>query len=272
MHSYTKMKDPKRQAKLDAFDRLLTIMDELREQCPWDQKQTIQSLRHLTIEETYELADAITNNDLQEVKKEIGDILLHLVFYARIASETNEFDIEDVINSLCEKMIRRHPHIYGDVKAETSEQVKQNWEQIKLKEKDGKAEKTVLGGVPNSMPALVKAYRIQEKAAAVGFDWDKKEDVWEKVLEELKEFKDETEATDVKKEKVEGEFGDLIFALINYARFEGINAEDALDRTNKKFVTRFNYLEAQAKKSGKQLADMTLAEMDVYWNEAKKLA
>jgi XTP/dITP diphosphohydrolase len=252
--------------KLKAFERLLIIMDELREQCPWDKKQTIESLRHLTIEETYELADSILDKDMTGIKKELGDVLLHIVFYAKIASETNEFNIADVINSLCDKLIHRHPHIYGDVKVENEEQVKENWEKLKLKE----GNKSVLAGVPKSLPALVKASRIQEKARAVGFDWDKPEQVWEKVQEEMAEFKEEIE-NNSSHEKMEAEFGDVLFSLINYARFKNINPEDALERTNKKFIKRFQYLEGEALKAGKELSDMTLAEMDVYWNEAKKL-
>jgi MazG family protein len=262
----------RRADQLKAFDRLLTIMDELREQCPWDKKQTIESLRYLTIEETFELSDSIIDNNMKEVKKELGDILLHIVFYARIASETKQFDIGDVIDSVCDKLISRHPHIYGDVKVENEEQVKQNWEQLKLKEKDGN--KSVLGGVPRSLPALIKAMRIQEKARSAGFDWEEKKQVWEKVEEEMNEFKAEfnvVENKDIDKDKVEGEFGDLMFSLINYARFMEINPEDALERTNKKFIKRFNYLEEQSKKDGKELHKMTLAEMDVYWNKAKKL-
>ncbi len=252
--------------KLKAFERLLIIMDELREQCPWDKKQTIESLRHLTIEETYELADAIIEKDMQGIKKELGDILLHIVFYARIASETNEFTITEVINSLCEKLIHRHPHIYGDVKVADEEEVKQNWEKLKLKE----GNKSVLGGVPVSLPSLVKASRIQEKARAVGFDWENPGQVWEKVQEEINELRHEVDSG-APFEKIEGEFGDVLFSLINYARFVNINPEDALEKTNKKFIKRFQYLEAGAAKVGKQLSDMTLAEMDVYWNEAKKL-
>jgi XTP/dITP diphosphohydrolase len=254
------------QEKLKAFERLLIIMDELREQCPWDKKQTIESLRHLTIEETYELSDSILDKDMLNIKKELGDVLLHIVFYARIASETNEFNIADVINSLCEKLISRHPHIYGDVKVENEEQVKENWEKLKLKE----GNKSVLGGVPKSLPALIKASRIQEKARAVGFDWDKPEQVWEKVQEEIAEFKHEVEQK-ATKDKVEAEFGDVLFSLINYARFNDINPEDALEKTNRKFIKRFQYLESEATKAGKQLSDMTLAEMDVYWNKAKEL-
>ncbi|HLC84082.1 MAG TPA: nucleoside triphosphate pyrophosphohydrolase [Bacteroidia bacterium] len=252
--------------KLKAFERLLVIMDELREKCPWDKKQTIESLRHLTIEETYELADAILDNDLPNIKKELGDVLLHIVFYARIASETKEFDIADVINSLCEKLISRHPHIYGDVKVNNEQDVKENWEKLKLKE----GNKSVLGGVPNSLPSLIKASRIQEKARAVGFDWEKPEQVWEKVQEEISELKHEIDSK-ASKEKIEGEFGDVLFSLINYARFVDVNAEDALERTNKKFIKRFQYLESEAAKIGKPLSEMTLAEMDVYWNKAKEL-
>jgi len=260
--------------KLKAFERLLIIMDELREKCPWDKKQTIESLRHLTIEETYELSDAIIEKDMLNIKKELGDVLLHIVFYARIASENKDrsapisagFDLTDVINSLCEKLIFRHPHIYGDVKVENEQQVKENWEKLKLKE----GNKSVLGGVPVSLPALIKASRIQEKARAVGFDWDKPEQVWEKVEEEMAEFKHEID-TNESKEKMEAEFGDVLFSLINYARFMDINPEDALEKTNKKFIKRFQYLESEASKSGKQLSDMTLAEMDVYWNKAKGL-
>lgn len=255
--------DPNRKQKLEAFDRLLTIMDELRENCPWDKKQTMESLRHLTIEETYELSDAILENDQEEVKKELGDLMLHLVFYSRIGSEKNTFDVADVLNQVCEKLVRRHPHIYGDVNADDEETVKANWEKIKLKEKGNTS---VLGGVPQSLPALVKVMRIQEKARGVGFDWDNQEQVWGKVQEELTEFKEETE-----KEKQADEFGDVLFSLINYARFVDINPEEALERTNKKFIKRFQYLEAQSKKDGKSLADMTLAEMDEYWEKAKQL-
>lgn len=253
--------------KLKAFERLLIIMDELREKCPWDKKQTIESIRHLTIEETYELADAIIEKDMNGIKKELGDILLHIVFYARIASETNEFNITDVINSLCDKLIHRHPHIYGDVKVENEEQVKENWEKLKLKEKGNKS---VLGGVPVSLPSLVKASRIQEKARAVGFDWEEPNQVWEKVQEEIEELKAEVDSK-APKEKIESEFGDVLFSLINYGRFLEINPEDALEKTNKKFIKRFQYLESEASKAGKQLSEMTLAEMDVYWNKAKEL-
>lgn len=253
--------------KLKAFERLLNIMDDLREKCPWDKKQTIESLRHLTIEETYELSDAILKNSSEELKKELGDILLHIVFYARIASETNAFNIADVMNSLCDKLIFRHPHIYGDVKVNNEDDVKQNWEKLKQKEKGGNT--SVLSGVPNSMPALLKAYRIQEKARAVGFDWDQPEQVFEKVREEIEELNTEVKKGNIL--KIEDEFGDVLFALINYGRFINVNAEDALERTNKKFIKRFNYMEEKIKAQGKQLADCTLAEMDVFWNEAKKI-
>ncbi len=250
-----------------SFLKLLKIMDELREQCPWDKKQTIESIRHLTIEETYELSDAILKNSMPEIKKELGDILLHIVFYSRIASETNQFDIKDVIDVLCEKLIFRHPHIYGDVKAETEDQVKQNWEQLKQKEKGGNT--SVLSGVPNSMPALLKAYRIQEKARAVGFDWEDPNDVYKKVKEELNEF--EAEIKNKNMQAAEKEFGDVLFSLINYARFLNINPEDALEQTNKKFIKRFGYMESKVKEQGKQIADCKLEELDIYWNEAKKL-
>lgn len=245
-------------SKLKAFSRLLRIMDELREQCPWDRKQTLQSLRHLTIEETYELADAILEEDLEELKGEIGDIMLHMVFYAKIASEQKAFDIEDVLHAICDKLVRRHPHIYGDVKADDEETVKKNWEQLKLQE----GKKSVLQGVPKSLPALVKAFRIQEKAKQVGFDWETKEQVWEKVQEELQEFETAPSAT-----QREEEFGDLLFALINYARFEKIDPELALERCNRKFIRRFQYIETHA---DKPLADMNLEDMDALWNAAKK--
>jgi len=254
-----------RKDQLSAFDRLLTIMDELREQCPWDKKQTFETLRHLTIEETYELGDAILDNDLQEIKKELGDVLLHIVFYAKIGSETKDFDIADVCNSICDKLIDRHPHIYSDVVVENEEQVKQNWEKLKLKE--GKT--SVLEGVPNSLPALVKANRIQDKVAGVGFDWEKPEQVWEKVEEELNEFKDEVNKGN--KDGIESEFGDVLFSMVNYARFLKINPENALERTNKKFSKRFKYLESKVKDLGKPLSDMTLSEMDIFWEEAKNL-
>ena len=253
-----------------AFERLLNIMDTLREQCPWDKKQTMETLRHLTIEETYELSDAILEGDLQEIRKELGDIMLHLVFYARMGSETNDFTITEVLNGICDKLISRHPHIYGDIEVNDEQDVKRNWEQLKLKE----GNKSVLGGVPLSLPALVKASRIQEKARGVGFDWEDKSQVWEKVEEEMREFRDEynvASGQQVDKEKAEAEFGDLLFSLINYARFVDINPEDALEKTNKKFIKRFQYLEEKAKEEGKNLKDMSLAEMDVYWNEAKKI-
>lgn len=260
--------DLKREEKLKAFDRLLTIMDELRENCPWDKKQTLESLRHLTIEETYELSDAILEGDLQEVKKEIGDLMLHLVFYARIASETNAFDITDVLNSICDKLIQRHPHVYGDAVANDEEAVMANWEKIKLRH----GNKSVLEGVPQSLPALVKAIRIQDKARGVGFDWKKKEQVWEKVEEEMQEFKSEynqNDQADINREKAMAEFGDLLFSLVNYARFIDIDPEEALERTNKKFIKRFQYLERESARDGKKLGEMTLAEMDEYWNRAK---
>lgn len=252
--------------KKDAFERLLNIMDELREQCPWDKKQTLESLRHLTIEEVYELGDAILDNNMDEIKKELGDVMLHMVFYARIASETQHFDIADVLNGICEKLISRHPHIYGDVTVKDEEEVKSNWEKLKLKE----GKKSVLEGVPRSLPAMVKAQRIQDKARGVGFDWDNEHQVWDKVQEELAEFKAEADKSDNQK-KIEDEFGDVLFSLINYARFKGINPEDALERTNKKFIKRFQYLETESKKDGKVLGQMTLEEMDEYWNRAKHL-
>ena len=254
-----------RKEQLEAFDRLLTIMDELRVQCPWDKKQTMQSLRHLTIEETYELGDAILDNDLGEVKRELGDLLLHIVFYSKIGSETKDFDIADVAHSISEKLINRHPHIYGDVKVDNEEDVKQNWENIKLKE----GKKSVLEGVPNSLPALVKANRIQEKVAGVGFDWEEPSQVFEKVQEELSELQHEVKHQNA--DRLEAEFGDVLFSMINYARFLDINPENALERTNKKFIKRFQYLEEKARASGKTLKDMTLAEMDVFWEEAKSL-
>ncbi len=254
-----------RKNQLQAFDRLLTIMDELREQCPWDKKQTMETLRHLTIEETYELGDAILENDLQEVKKELGDLLLHIVFYARIGSETGDFDIADVSNDICEKLISRHPHIYGDVIVANEEEVKQNWENLKLKE----GKKSVLEGVPNSLPALVKANRIQDKVAGVGFDWEEPQQVFEKLKEELEELQHEVKEGN--KQLIEAEFGDVLFSMINYARFLKVDPENALERTNKKFIRRFQYLEMKAKEQGKALKDMTLAEMEVYWEEAKKI-
>jgi MazG family protein len=248
-----------------AFTKLLTIMDELRIKCPWDREQTIDSIRHLTIEEVYELNEAILNQDSNEIKKELGDLLLHIVFYSKIASETNLFDLNDVIESLNAKLIRRHPHIYGDVTANDSDTVKQNWEQIKLSEKKG-GKTSVLDGVPKTLSSVVKAYRMQDKAAQVGFDWPNKEQVWDKVSEELNEFK--TAGTLEEKEE---EFGDLMFSLINYARFVNINPDDALEKTNIKFKKRFEYIELKAKENNKNLKDMSLEEMDAFWNEAKKL-
>jgi XTP/dITP diphosphohydrolase len=261
------------QEALKSFEKLLKIMDDLRAGCPWDREQTFESLRHLTIEEVYELSDAIMKNDKQEIKKEIGDVLLHIVFYAKIGSETGDFNITQVIDALCEKLIFRHPHIYGDsdnggklVEVENQNQVKENWEKLKMKE----GNKSVLGGVPVSLPAMIKAQRIQEKVRAVGFDWDNPAQVWDKVNEELLEFKTEIDnnADDTKKEE---EFGDVLFSLINYARFVGINPEDALEKTNRKFIKRFQYLEEESKKDGKKLTEMTLNEMDIYWNRAKSL-
>lgn len=251
--------------KLKSFERLLTIMDKLRAECPWDKKQTLESLRYLTIEETYELADAILEKDMDEIKGELGDLMLHMVFYSKIASETNDFDVADVINTVCDKLVERHPHIYGDVIADTEEAVKENWEKIKLK--SGK--KSVLQGVPKSLPAMVKATRIQEKARGVGFDWDNKEQVFEKVKEEFSELHAEVEKNDVA--AIEDEFGDVLFSMINYARFIGVDPEMALERTNKKFIKRFQYLESESKKDGKEMGEMTLNEMDEYWNKAKKL-
>jgi len=253
-----------------AFTRLLTIMDDLRLNCPWDKKQTLESLRHLTIEETYELSDAILSADMPEIKKELGDIMLHLVFYARIASETNDFNITDVLNGVCDKLVNRHPHIYSDTEVNDENDVKRNWEKIKLKE----GNRSVLGGVPASLPALVKASRIQEKARGVGFDWEEKQQVWAKVEEEMQEFKNEFNAEDntaIDYERAEGEFGDLLFSLINYARFININPEDALEKTNRKFIRRFQYLESKAAEKGQSLQNMSLAEMDVFWEEAKKI-
>lgn len=249
------------QHKLSAFERLLTIMDELREQCPWDRKQTLESLRNLTIEETYELADAILDNDLKGIKEEIGDIMLHMVFYAKIASEQGAFDIADALNAVCDKLIARHPHIYGDITVKDEEEVKRNWEQLKLKE----GKKSMLEGVPNSLPAMVKAYRMQEKTAQVGFEWETTEQVWEKVQEEIGELKAELHIEN-NQEKVEEEFGDLLFALVNYARFIGVDPETALERTNKKFKSRFEYIESNAPRP---LKEMTLEEMDGLWNAAK---
>ena len=253
-----------RKEQLAAFNRLLDIMDDLREKCPWDKKQTLESLRHLTIEETYELADAILDNDLPEIKNELGDVLLHIIFYAKIGSEKKSFDIGDVANAISDKLIYRHPHIYGDVKVKDEAEVKKNWEQLKLKE--GKT--SVLEGVPKSLPAVVKANRIQEKVAGVGFDWEKPEQVWEKVQEELTELNEEIKVGN--KENTEKEFGDVLFSMINYARFIGVNPENALEKTNKKFINRFQYLEKAAKKEGKELSDMTLTEMDIYWEKSKE--
>ncbi|MBT8264035.1 MAG: nucleoside triphosphate pyrophosphohydrolase [Eudoraea sp.] len=253
-----------RKAQLESFDRLLTIMDELRAQCPWDKKQTMQTLRHLTIEETYELGDAILESDLQEVKNELGDLLLHIVFYAKIGSETNDFDMADVITSICDKLVRRHPHIYGDVDVTDEEEVKRNWENLKLKE----GKKSVLEGVPTGLPSLVKANRIQDKVSGVGFDWEQPEQVFEKLQEELGELQEEI--AHGSQDKMEAEFGDVLFSMVNYARFLNINPENALERTNKKFIKRFQYLESKAKEAGKSLKEMTLSEMDVHWNDAKQ--
>ena len=254
-----------REEQLKAFDRLLTIMEELREQCPWDRKQTFESLRHLTIEETYELADAILDKDLPEIRKELGDLLLHIVFYAKIGSETKDFDIADVINGICEKLVSRHPHIYGDIDVKDEEEVKRNWEQLKLRE----GKKSVLEGVPVSLPALVKASRIQDKVAGVGFDWEEPRQVFEKLQEELGELQQEIDENNL--EKIEEEFGDVFFSMVNYARFLDVNPEDALERTNKKFIRRFQYLEEQASKQKRNLKDMSLSEMNEIWEEAKRL-
>lgn len=251
--------------QLKAFERLLIIMDQLREQCPWDQKQTMESLRHLTIEEVYELGDAILDNDLTEIKKELGDVLLHIVFYSKIGSETNAFDIADVCHAICDKLIERHPHIYGDVKVTSEADVKRNWEQLKLKE----GKKSVLQGVPKSLPAMVKASRIQDKVAGIGFDWEAPHQVWDKVEEELDELKAEVKGGN--KQAIENELGDVFFSLINYARFLKVNPENALERTNKKFIKRFQYLESKSLEINKKLQDMSLEEMDVYWEEAKKI-
>ena len=253
-----------REAKLEAFGRLLDIMDTLREECPWDRKQTLESLRHLTIEETYELADAIEGNDLQEIKKELGDLMLHMVFYSKIGSEKGAFDVADVLNTVCEKLIHRHPHIYSDVEANTEEEVKANWEAIKLKEK---GTSSVLQGVPRGLPALVKAIRIGDKARGAGFDWDKPEDVWVKIKEELGEF-EESQLSQNQKD-IEGEFGDLLFSLINFARLSEIDPELALERTNKKFIFRISFMEQKAKESGNILSSMSLEEMEKLWVEAK---
>ena len=276
-----------RAEQLAAFDRLLTIMDELRERCPWDRKQTFDSLRQNTIEETFELANAISKHDMQEISKELGDVLLHVIFYAKMGSETGDFDIADVCNRICDKLIFRHPHVYGDEAAKNAEEVSHLWEQVKLKEKGGN--QSVLGGIPDALPSLVKAYRIQDKVANVGFDWEKREDVWEKVKEEIAEFEAEVTSERVNEltnervneltnervneltnERMEQEFGDLLFAMINAARLYKIRPDNALEQTNLKFIRRFNYLEAKAKEQGKELKDMTLGEMDALWNEAKK--
>jgi len=254
--------------RIEPFGKLLAIMDELREKCPWDRVQTFDTLRHLTLEETYELSDSIMEKDVEGIKKELGDLMLHIVFYAKIGSESKAFDIRDVLESIIEKLIRRHPHIYGDVQVKDAGEVRDNWEKIKMTE----GRESVLGGVPQSLPALVKAYRIQEKASGVGFDWDRISQVWDKVVEEIHEFKKEVECAseDCDKQKLEQEYGDVLFALVNYARFIDINPEDALERTNRKFIRRFQYIEKGAKKSGKALHQMSLEEMDVFWNEAKK--
>jgi len=252
--------------KLKTFERLLNIMDDLRAGCPWDQKQTLESLRYLTIEETYELSDAVLDRDMDGIKKELGDLMLHLVFYSKIGSETGDFDIKDVLDGICEKLINRHPHIYGDVKVANADDVKNNWEKIKLREKD---RNSVLDGVPVSLPAIVKAYRMQEKVRGVGFDWENAGQVWEKVKEEMDELQVEVEAGD--SAKMEKEFGDLLFSLINYSRFIGVNPEDALERTNKKFIKRFKHIEEQTRRLGKNLKEMTLSEMDAFWDEAKRM-
>jgi len=258
----------RREEQLKAFGRLLDIMDDLREKCPWDRKQTFDSLRQNTIEETYELATAISRHDMDEICKELGDVLLHVVFYAKMGSETGEFDIANVCNKISDKLIFRHPHVYGEAAAKNAEDVSHLWEQVKLKEKGGN--KTVLGGIPDSLPSIVKAYRIQDKVANVGFDWEKREDVWEKVKEEIKEFEDELRAKGERREaNVEAEFGDLLFSLINAARLYKIKPDNALEQTNLKFIKRFNYLEAKAKENGKELKDMSLAEMEALWQEAK---
>ena len=254
-----------RKTQLEAFDRLLTIMDELREQCPWDKKQTMETLRPLTIEETYELGDAILNADLNEVKGELGDLLLHIVFYSKIGSETNDFDITDVINTICKKLIHRHPHVYGDVIIKNETEVKHNWENLKLKE----GKNSVLEVVPHSLPALVKASRIQEKVAGVGFDLKHTDQVWNKIEEEIKELKEEI--LNMNQNAIEDEFGDVLFSLINYARFLNVNPENALERTNKKFIKRFQYLEKKANQNQKSLSEMSLAEMGIYWDEAKNI-
>ena len=253
-----------RDNQLKAFGKLLDIMDEIREKCPWDKKQTYESLRHLTIEETYELGDAILDNDLPEIKKELGDLMLHIVFYAKIASESKVFDIADVIQSINEKLVHRHPHVFGDVKVENEEEVARNWEKLKLKE----GRKSILEGVPKSLPAMVKASRIQDKAASAGFDWDNSEQVFDKVKEEIFELYHEVNENN--QSKIEAEFGDVLFSMINYARFLKVDPESALERTNKKFIQRFQFLEKETAKKGLQLTEMTLSEMDVYWERSKK--
>lgn len=258
--------DSNRAEKLESFDRLLTIMDELRLNCPWDMKQTNESLRHLTIEEVYELGDAILNGSTDEIKKELGDVLLHIIFYARIASESNLFHIGDVINALCDKLVHRHPHIYSTVQVANEEEVRRNWEMLKKKE----GQKKTLAGVPISLPPMVKAMRIQEKARGAGFDWDKPEQVWDKVQEELIELQDELSKPEVDAIRAEEELGDVLFSLINYARFLGLNPDQALERTNLKFINRFNFIEKRAEEQGRSLNEMTLAEMDVFWEESKK--
>jgi len=251
--------------RLKAFERLLNIMDDLRKDCPWDKEQTMESLRHLTIEEVYELSDAIIEKDYEAIKGELGDLMLHIVFYSKIASEEKKFDIADVLEAISDKLVFRHPHIYGDVKVSGAEEVKDNWEKLKLKE----GKKSVLEGVPKSLPPLIKAYRIQEKVKGVGFEWKNRKDVWAKVKEELNELQHEVD-TGASKEKIENEFGDILFALVNYARYIGINPEDALEKTNKKFIKRFQYIETESEKDGKKLENMELDEMDEYWNKAKK--
>jgi len=253
-----------REEQLKAFGELLDIMDELREKCPWDKKQTLESLRHLTIEETYELGDAILDGDMNEIRKELGDLLLHIVFYSKIGSETRDFDIKDVIDGINEKLIHRHPHVFGDTVVEDEEQVAQNWEQLKLKE----GKKSILEGVPQSLPAMIKASRIQDKAASAGFDWEEPGQVLDKVKEELLELEQELEHPE--NGKIEAEFGDVLFSMINYSRFIKVDPESALERTNKKFMKRFRYLEEEAKKNGESLKDLTLEQMDVYWNQSKK--
>ncbi len=254
-----------REEKIEALGRIIDTLDILRVQCPWDRKQTNESLRPNTIEEVYELCDALIHDDNANIKKELGDVLLHVVFYAQMGSETGDFDIADVCNAICDKLIFRHPHVYGEVNAETADIVTQNWEQLKLKEKDGN--KTVLAGVPETLPSLIKAYRIQDKARNAGFDWEEREQVWDKVQEEIREFQTEIDAMDA--DKMEGEFGDLMFSLINAARLYKINPDNALERTNRKFIKRFTYLEQKAKEQGRALTDMTLAEMEAIWQEAK---